>query len=337
MMTMTTSTADPSSPQRLHTHRTSDTSSFILKELPESSSSIQCYDDDCYDNSSILREFPTRKKTEPNANAVVDLLDDDGDIILTATAHEDPTPAPTFLQEWEAFYLEFKQSTTYALAQSSAASLLPSLVDDDDADDDRQAHERAQTRQPPDNADSIRRLRHSVRELEKVNIQFAKFVESLPPVPSHPTLRAAIDSNLPYPRPCSEPQRVEVQQHAPPTATSPAPHLTSPTQNSTQQPDPEPRRDAPQVVPTTAPPPAPNLSTGSSQHPIQQSSPTEHNNRTIPNWARPAVTSPAAMRAGMSCTGTRPPPRPDRKTVLFRKKSQTKPHAANQKDFLRPP
>jgi len=154
------------------------------------------------------------------------------------------------------------------------------------------------------------------------------------PAPSQPTLRI---SNPPYPRPCREPQRDEIQQSAPPMATSPALHLASNTQNPTQQPDPEPRRDAPQVVPTMTPPPAPNLSDGSSQHQTQQSSPTERNHITIPNWARPAVTSPASTMAGQFCTGKKPPSRPERKTVPFRKKPQTKPHAANQKDFLRLP
>jgi len=253
MMTMTTSTTDPTSPRRYPTPLTSDTPSFSLKELPESSSSIRCCDDDCYDTSPILREFPTTKKTEPNATAVVDPLDDDDDIILSATAQEDPTPAPTLLQEWEAFYIEFKQSITYTLAHSSAASLLPSLIDDDDAEEDRKIHDCPSDQLPPNCSAGLRRLRHSVRELEKVNLQLEKFVASLVTPELHqPTLRAC-GSNPPYPRPCREPQRDRIPQYAPPMETSPAPHLASPNQNPTQQPGPEPRRDdAPQFVPTTA-------------------------------------------------------------------------------------
>jgi len=337
MMTMTTLTTDPTSPRRYPTPLTSDTPSFSLKELPESSSSIRCCDDDCYDTSPILREFPTTKKTEPNATAVVDPLDDDDDIILSATAQEDPTPAPTLLQEWEAFYIEFKQSITYTLATSSAASLLPSLIDDDDAEEDRKIYDCPSDQLPPNCSAGLRRLRHSVRELEKVNLQLEKFVASLVTPELHqPTLRAC-GSNPPYPRPGREPQRDRIPQYAPPLETSPALHLASPNQNPTQQPGPEPRRDdAPQFVPTTAPPPAPNLSAGSSLNHTQQSPPTARNHSTIPNWARPAVTSPA-MTVGRSCMEKKPPLRPERKTVPFRKKPQTKPHAANQKDFLRPP
>jgi len=169
MMTMTTSTAHPTSPRRSPPHSTNGSSSFILKELTEPNLSLRSCDDDCFYPSQLLREIPTSKFSEPDATAAVEILDDDDDNILIANAQEDATPAPTFLQEWEAFYRDFKASTTYALAHSSAASLLPSLVDDDDADDDRKAHERAKTQHPPNNSDSIRRLRHSVRELEKVN------------------------------------------------------------------------------------------------------------------------------------------------------------------------
>jgi len=141
MMTMTTSTADPTSPRSSSTHSTTESSSFILKELTEPNLSLRCCDDDCFYPSQILHEIPTSKFSEPDATAVVHILDDDDENILIANAQEDATLAPTFLQEWEAFYRDFKTLTTYALAHSSAASLLPSLVDDDDADDDRKIHE----------------------------------------------------------------------------------------------------------------------------------------------------------------------------------------------------
>jgi len=338
MMTMTTSTADPISPQRSPTHSTTESSSFIQKELTATNSSRRCCDDECSDPSTILRELPTRKFSAPNATAVVDPLDDDDETsILIAKAQESTTWDPTFLQEWEAFYKDFKTSTTYALATSSAAQLAPSLVDDDDADDDCKIYECDIEHLPPNSSAGLRRLRHCVRELEKVNIKFASFVElSYTTAPCQPTLRTIVN-NLPHPQPGVEPKCDAPPQDIPTMATPPAPNLLSGTQNPTQQPGQEPQRDGePQDVPMTAPPPAPDPSPSYIQHQTQQSSPTDRRHSTIPNWARPAVTTPAAKLAGMFCTG-KPPPRPERKTVPFRKKPQTKPHAANQKDFLRPP
>jgi len=303
--------------------------------LPELNSRIRYCDDDCSNPSNILHKFPTRKHPEPKATAIVDLLDDDDNLILIATAQEDMTPAPTFLQEWEAFYLEFQQSTTYALATSSAASLLPSLIDDDDADDDRKTHKCAINQQPTNSPTGLRWLRHAVRELEKVNLQFANFVESLDTIePCQPTLRTT--EHLPHPRPDFEPQRDDPPKY-PPMEQPPAPNLVSQIQHPTQQPDPPPHcDDAPEVVPTMAPPPAPNLPPSLIQNPTtQQSSMPNNRYRTIPTWAQPAVTTPAL--AGIPCMSQKLPPRPAKKPLPFKKKTPTKPHAANQKDFLRPP
>ncbi len=320
------------------THLTSETPPFTLNELPAINSGIRDRDDDCYYSSNILREIPTKKISEPNATNVIDILDDDDNTIPIATAQQNATPASTFLHEWEAFYCDFKQSTTYALVHSSAARLLPSLIDDDNG----KIHECAINQLPTHSSAGLCRLRHSIRELEKVNIQLASFVElTCNPVPCQPTL-CTIDNDQPYPQ-CLElqcakpPQYVPTMEPPPALNSSPASTLAYPVQHPTQQLDPDPQRAAvPQAVPTLAPPPAPNLAAGSIPNQTQQSSPTDRQHSTIPNWAQPAVANPASL-AGMSYTGQRPPLRPERKTIPFKKKTQTKPHVANQKDFLQPP
>jgi len=326
MMTMTTSTTDFTAPRCSPTHLTSDTSSFIRKELPEKNSGIRCCDDDCFDSLNILREIPTSKFPASNATAVVNLLDDDGITIPIAKAQGDTTPASTFFQEWEAFRTAFQQSTTYALAHSSAASLVPSLIDDDDADDDRKVHESDDTTMTT-YPNGLRRLRHSVRELEKLNIQLAKVLETYDtPAPCQPTLRA-IANNPTHPRPCQEPPREDTPQYVLTTALPPAPNPpVCPTHSPTPQ-SPQTTDRYPSIMHGTVllelPPTPPTLKT------------------TIHNWARPAVLPPAAHSpmVGVFCTEkpNRPPPRPDRKTIPFKKKAQTKPAAENQKDFLRPP
>jgi len=185
--------------------------------------------------SWMRREIPTSKFPTLDTTAVVDLLDDDDDNILIVNAQEDTTLAPTFLQEWEAFYCDFKNSTTYALAHSSAASLLPSLVDNDDADDDCKIHKCDIDKLPTNSSAGLRRLRHSVRELEKVNIQFASFVEfNYTPAPCQPTL-CTIDNNLPHLQPDLEPQRDGTPQYIPPMALPPALNPACPIQNPTHQ------------------------------------------------------------------------------------------------------
>jgi len=276
------------------------------------------------------------------------------------------TPAPTLLQEWEAFYQEFKNSTTYALATSNAARLLPSLIDDADADEDRKMSECDASQLPTNSNAGLRRLRHSVRELEKANIQLAKFVDSLTtPTPCQPTLRT-IDNNLP--QPCSDPQRDTPPQYistmAPPPAPNPAasystkplatPAPRQPTLCTTANNLPPKQYFAPQRDNRpTEPLPAPNPQAC----PLPECRTTPRNNQstvpgtlhltpptakpTIPNWARPAVPPPAGSSPmeGVICTGNPhwPPPRPERKTIPFKKKSLTKPAADNRKDFLRPP
>jgi len=330
MMTMTTSTADPTSPRSSSTHSTTESSSFILKELTEPNLSLRCCDDECFYPPPLLREIPTSKLSEPAATAVVDILDNnDDDNILLANAQEDATPAPTFLQEWEAFYREFKTSTTYTLAHSSTACLLPSLVDDDDADDDRKIHECEIDQLPTNCSAGLRRLRHSVRELEKVNRQFAAFVETkCTPASYQPNLRT-IATILLHPQPDPDPQCGRTPQYVPPTALPPAPNpLASSIQSQTQQSSTDrhlrttPGAMSPIVYLVTIPAPC-NIPRPSRTIPA-----------ATPNWVKSAVPTHASM--AISRTG-KPPPRPAKKTIPFKKTPQTKPSAANRKDFLRPP
>ncbi len=213
----------------------------------------------------------------------------------------------TFLQEWEAFYIEFKNSTTYALAHSSATSLLPSLVDDDDANDDRKLHECNIDKLPTNSSAGLRRLRHAVRELEKVNIQFANFLEFLDtPAPCKPTLRI-IANNLQYPQPCPECQRDGTPQYvpmiAPPLALNPsASPIQYPTQQSSQT------DHHPSTIPGTM-----SLVTHPAPKPVPSDLPRPSRTKptTTPNWAKPAVPTPASkLMAGMSCAGKNhwPPP-----------------------------
>jgi len=126
MMTMTTLPMDPT-PQCSPTQLTCDKSSFILQELPETNSSICCCDNECSYPSNILCKIPTRKFHKNDATTAVKLLDNDDNNLLIANAQEDMTPTPTLLQEWEAFYLEFKTWTTYALGtpvQQTSSQLL---------------------------------------------------------------------------------------------------------------------------------------------------------------------------------------------------------------------
>jgi len=142
MMTMTTSTADLITPRRSPNKTTSDTSSFILKESSHGNASIRCCGNEFYNSENVLREIPTSKFKPTNTttavdplddddaafSAVVDLLDNDEDCTVNETKSEDFS---IFLSDWEAFHTDFKNSTTYAIAHSSAAdSITSSIVDE---------------------------------------------------------------------------------------------------------------------------------------------------------------------------------------------------------------
>jgi len=144
-------------------------------------------------------------------------------------------------------------------------------------------------------------------------------------------------STILHPQPCVERAIMLIDDPAPKTAPCDFPPPLSPNQTipawvtppvSVPDSNPDPQRaDVPRIVPPQAPPPAPNLTTGQPQ----QSPMITCRHSTIPKWAQPAVTSPVST--GMSYTG-KLPPRPEKKPIPFKKKAQTKPHAANQKDFL---
>ncbi len=334
MMTMTTSMADLLTPRCSPNKMTSDTSSFILKESTHGKSSIRCCGNEFYNSENVLHEIPTSKFKDTytatvvdplddddndNFNAVVNLLDNDEDRAIQETKSMDFS---TFLSDWEAFHAEFKTLTTYALAHSSAADRITSSIVDESLD-----------QLPPSSfKDSLLQLQRSVKALEEVNQQFAQFINSLDEqAPRQPTLH--LDTTVTNQQPCPPPQLERTLQQVRPKAPPPAPNPQACLTPTCLHPPLIDKRVASGTpldhhpVPTTAlkaPPPAP---------------PNSMN--TIPNWARPVVPPPAdpSPMVGVLCTGKShwPPPRPERKTIPFKKKSQTKPAAGNRKDFLRPP
>jgi len=155
------------------------------------------------------------------------------------------------------------------------------------------------------------------------------------PAPCKPTLQN-FTNNLPHPQSGPDPQHDRMPQLVPPKAPPPAPNPpASPIQHPATQPSQINRcpstisgtrsltqNNAPKIEPCAVPQPPP----------IQQT--------PIPNWAKPAVLPPAENAlTGKFCMGKNhwPSPRPEKKTIPFRKPPQTKPHTANRKDFLRPP
>jgi len=131
MVIMATLTMDPTSLQHSLNQLTIDKSSFILKESTDANSSICCCDNEGYHSLNVLCAIPTSIFHETKANAITDLLnDDDDDNNPHKNEQEDFS---TFLQEWDGFCKEFVNLTTCALTHSSADSLMPSpIVDDDD-------------------------------------------------------------------------------------------------------------------------------------------------------------------------------------------------------------
>jgi len=152
---MTTLTADPITPQRSPNKPTSVKSSFILKESTNANSSICCCGNKFSHSLNVLREIPTSNFQETNTTTVIDPLNNDDDNAFNDNAQEDMEMFSTFLQEWDAFCAEFKNSITYALAKSSAASLFPSLIDNDDADNNQKVHERNADKTPTNSSDGF--------------------------------------------------------------------------------------------------------------------------------------------------------------------------------------
>jgi len=191
--------------------------------LTDANLSIHCCGNECSPSSNILCKTPTSIFQEPNATATVNLLNDNDDKTPHANDQEDMTLSSTFLPEWEVFYNEFVNLTTYALAHSSAASFTPSLIVNDDND---QMMIEAGDDPTPTNSfdDSLRQLHHSVRELEKVSQQFAQFLESLNKrAPCQ--LTPYSDTNLQQPLLCLAPQLKRTPQNILLIVPPPAPNL----------------------------------------------------------------------------------------------------------------
>jgi len=291
MMTMTTSTADLITPRGSPNKTTSDTSSFILKESTHEKLNIRCCGNEFYNSEKVLHEFPTGTFKETHTTTAVDPLDDDDDDAFAVVHSQDDNEDrnnnqnesanfSTFLSEWEAFRAEFRNSTTYALAHSSAADRITSSSIDESL-----------AQSPPSSfKDSLLQLHRSVKALEVVNKQFAQFVDSLDEAPCQPTVPSDTpnsDSTVPHHRPCPPPQLERTPRHVlmegPPPAPNPQSRPT-PTCLRTLPIDQSPRACGTMTLdrlpaPTTvlkAPPPAP-----------------PNSQKPIPNWARPAVLPPA--------------------------------------------
>jgi len=332
MLTMTTSTTECISPQRPSNQTTIDKSSLTLKESTAADLSICCLNNKSYNPTQVLRTIPTgiNPHATHNANAVnaivtVDpAVDDD---------NQDPNERQTFLKEWDAFYNDFVQSSTYTRAHSSAKSNLSSL-----ADAPVQSTKNTEPQLTNGRSQSIPQLLQVLGELEQLNDQLFQLIavqNSLAPcLPSPKT----IDNNPPQPRLCPAPTFESTQQHVSPCATPsapnpaaiPLPQLTQPpaTQSArltcihgSMQPYPEPQPErAPQHVPLQELPPAPDptnqpLQTPTQQHasqfernmcidsipvhcispspPTRPCGPQTNPKTAIPTWAKPAVAVPS--------------------------------------------
>jgi len=331
-MTMATSTADFTPPQRSHHQMTIDKSSFTAKESTNANSRTRGCENECSHSPEVLRKIPTSNIYDTDANAADDFLDNDDDHHPHEKACDDFS---TFLRDWNDFCKEFVQSTTYTLAQSSADRRMSSPIANDDdgtkcVNDDNTMSKRSENQSPPPTSfdASLIQVQHSVRVLEQANLQFCQLLERLEvpapcqPIPQQPT-------NLPQPQPCPDPQRDHPPQHAPTPTMPPAPNPpASPLQPM------EPCQTHGKQLPAYCPTPTTVSCKLPRPHPTTQTS--------IPNWAKPAIPPTSNLVADMFCAGKTlwPPPRPERKTTPFKKKSQTKPKTVTcktEKDSLRPP
>jgi len=365
-MTMTTSPADPTSPQRSTTQKSIDKCSSTWTASTVANSDIRYIESESYPASTILRTIPTGKIQNTAATVVVGLPADE-DIRYPSLIECVNALTPTERQAWEDFFTEFDNSPINALAHSSAKRNLSSLAD---------APVRSTTNTEPQltngRSQSIPQLLQVLGELEQLNDQLFQLIavqKSLAPCLPSPK---NIDNNPPQPRLCPAPTLDRTQQYVSPCATPSAPNPAAiPLQQSmippaTQSvcltciPSLAPQLDsATQYVPLQETPPAlhplqPPTQQHTSQfdrsrciapniaHCVPPSPPTRPCGSstnppkpTIPNWAKPAVT--AAFNAGNPHW---PPPRPNLKTTPYKKKSLAK-HTVLQctrdKDSLRPP
>jgi len=374
-MTMTTSPADPTSPQRSTTQKSIDKCSSTWTASTVANSDIRYIESESYPASTILRTIPTGKIQNTAATVVVGLPADE-DIRYPSLIECVNALTPTERQAWEDFFTEFDNSPINALAHSSAKRNLSSLAD---------APVRSTTNTEPQltngRSQSIPQLLQVLGEMEQLNDQLFQIItvqKSLAPGPPSPQ---NTDNNPPQPRLCPAPTLDRTQQYISPCTTPSAPHPAAiPLQKSTKPPAtqsarftsiqesvhpyPEPQPESvTQHVPLQEPPPAPDPTARTLQPPTQQhasqfeqhmcidsilvhcvppSPPTRPcgpqtnpPKTTIPTWAKPAVTT--ALNAGNPHW---PPPRPNMKPTPYKKKSQTKYPVAQrsrEKDSLRPP
>jgi len=136
------------------------------------------------------------------------------------TPNDDRDSYSNFLNDWDAFYTEFVQSTTYTLACSDKATLSSLPITDDD-DNDSLMNEGNATKTPT----LLNQLCPILRELEKVNWQLFHLLKTLSsPAPClQPNQHSANNPQQPpmcHPHPESIPQCIVM--HAPPPAPNPA-------------------------------------------------------------------------------------------------------------------
>jgi len=167
-MTMATLMAVATPPQHSFNLTTVDTPSSTLRESTEAKLSVIHTDSDSFYSSTVLRKIPTRILPPSAATTVVNLLVNHDEQDPNRTECIDPAFYYKVMKEWDEFYDKFITSPLQILAHSSAATLL-SLPVDDDGD---RLMSKCTTDTPPstnDSNNSIRQLRYTVEELEKVN------------------------------------------------------------------------------------------------------------------------------------------------------------------------
>jgi len=354
MMTMTTSTMAHTPPRCSPHLQTIDKSSFIPKESTDQNSNTRCCDNDCSSSPKILRKISTGTFPATAANAVDNLLDD-----KEKHPHESKDFL-SFLQEWDDFYLNFVNSTTYALAHSNPDSNKPFTIVDNDDDLSMSNH----SNQPANSYEaSLQQLNQAASKLEKVNHQFLQFLDGMAPQATGLQLAYPIN-NMTQQQPCLEPQPLHATQHVHPQELPLAPNPTDilPPQPLTQQHTSQfdssmcieqifvqcaPPSTSMHILPMTMHAPAAIIRQQPLPPPEHQIVMMDHDQLTgftgkppRPPKAKPTKTPPWARPAVLAGDTHWPPPRLELKTIPYKKKALTKCTVApciREKDSLRPP
>jgi len=95
-------------------------------------SSVHCINTTSSTPLTILCTIPTRNFQQTAANATISLHADDDNHYPNKIKCNNNALYPTILQEWEAFYNEFVNSTTYALEHLTASLIISPVVNNDD-------------------------------------------------------------------------------------------------------------------------------------------------------------------------------------------------------------